>query len=105
MRKFLVAVLLALPAAPAAAFPVELERRTGQLEIGAVALSDGRMAIVQVSNREPAAVHCEALFRNGPEQGRSRRVTLAPGEEAALSWMPRRTVVRLRIELSCAVVD
>jgi hypothetical protein len=46
-------------------------------------------------------IRCEAVFRNGPEVGRARRAIIEPGDSAALSWIPRRTVVRLRVELRC----
>jgi len=104
MRKLLPTLLCALLPAVAAAFPTELVV-TGDLRVGAAIFNDGRVAIVRVANQEDFAVRCQAVFNNGPEVSRSRRTVIEPGEEGSMHWMPRRTVVRLRVELSCAPDD
>lgn len=101
MRGFLAALLLALLAGPAAAHPVDLETDAGNLNIAAVVHTDGRVTAVRVANNDTMVIRCEAVFRNGPEVGRARRAIIEPGGSAALSWTPRRTVVRLRVELRC----
>jgi hypothetical protein len=105
MYKLMAAVLLALLAGTAAAYPADLEVDAGTLSVAATVLTDGRLAVVQVSNGEAFAVRCDAVFRNGPEVGRVRRAIIEPEDTGALTWMPRREVVRLRIELSCAAQD
>jgi hypothetical protein len=101
MRGRLAALLLTLLAGPAAAHPVDLEIDAGSLNIAAVVHTDGRVTAVRVANQEALAIRCDAVFRNGPEVARTRRAIIAPGDSAALSWTPRRTVVRLRVELRC----
>lgn len=105
MHRVLAVVLLALLATNAAAFPTDLEIDSGGLAVQATTASDGRLAIVQISNREPFAIRCETSFRNGPEVGRTRRTTLEPAESASVSWMPRRQVIRVRVVLSCTRLD
>lgn len=101
MRKILATALLALMAGQAAAFPTELAVEAGELNIEAVAIQDGRVAGVRVTNREAFPVRCSAAFRNGPETGRARGTVIAPAETRTLSWIPQRQVVRMRIELRC----
>jgi hypothetical protein len=101
MSRLLASALLLLLAASASAFPTDLEVSADGLAIEAVVHTDGRNAIVNVSNREDFALRCDALFRNGPEKGRVRRAIIEAGDSAPLSWTPRRQVVRLRIELQC----
>jgi hypothetical protein len=101
MFRFLSATPLLLLAGLVFAFPTDLEVSANDLAIAAQVHTDGRNAIVNVSNSEDFAVRCDALFRNGPEMGRVRRAIIEPGESAPLSWTPRREVVRLRIELEC----
>ena len=105
MHRFLLAVFLALLASPAAAFPVELDFDAAGLDVSADVHSDGRLAAVRVVNNENFALRCTARFRNGPEQVRVRRAIVAAGEQATISWTPRRQVVRLVIELHCAPRD
>ena len=102
MRKLLTGMSLALFAVAAMAFPTDLELDVGGLNVEALTHIDGRVALVRVSNHESCAVRCEAVFRNGPEISRARRAVIDPADTAVLSWTPRREVVRLRVELSCA---
>lgn len=105
MPRILTAALLALLAGAAAAYPTDLEVDAGSVKITAKVISDGRLAVVHVTNLEGFAVRCDAVFRNGPELGRARRAIIEPAETGALTWMPRREVVRLRVELSCEPQD
>jgi hypothetical protein len=101
MYRLMTVLLLALASGAAAAYPIDLEVRADELNVTTVVHADGRLAVIEVSNHEPYAVRCEALFRNGPEQGRSRRAIIESGTALPLTWMPRREVVRLRVELRC----
>lgn len=101
MRKLLSGALLALITSGVAAYPIDLEMEQDFERLGAMVVSDGRLAVVRVTNGEQFAVRCDAVFHNGPEIGRVRRAIIEPEGTEALSWMPRRTVVRLRVELSC----
>ena len=101
MYKLVAVLLLALASGSAVAYPIDLELRVDELNVSSVVHTDGRLAVIEVSNHEPNAVRCEALFRNGPERGRSRRAIIESGAALPLTWMPRREVVRLRVELRC----
>jgi hypothetical protein len=105
MRRLLAAAALMLLAGSAAAFPTELTFDDGGLNVEAELISDGRLAIVRVTNGEGFALLCDAVFRNGPEVGRVRRVVVGPASVATLNWTPRRKVVRLRVEASCRPHD
>jgi hypothetical protein len=105
MQRILTAALLAIMAGPAAAYPTDLEVDADSLNLTATVISDGRLAVVRVANHEGFAVRCDAVFRNGPELGRVRRAIIEPADTGALTWMPRREVVRLRVELSCQPQD
>lgn len=105
MKRFLAAGLLALLAGPAAAFPTDIEIDAGTLDVTAAVHADGRLAIVEVINRERFAVRCNAVFRNGPEVSRARRTIVAAEDTGTLTWTPRREVVRLRVELRCVPQD
>ena len=48
-----------------------------------------------------ATVRCDVRFRNGPEIGRTRKLTIDPGETGTARFMPSRLVVRLRIGVDC----
>jgi len=101
MRQFLLAILLGLVAGAAAAYPADMTVESGGLEVDAQLHVDGLLAIVRVSNRDTTAIRCDAEFFNGPERGRARHAIIPAGETAALRWSPRRTVVRLRVEVRC----
>jgi len=105
MLKILATALLALMAGQAAAFATDLVVDVGELNIEAVAITDGRLAGVRVTNRETFPVRCSAVFRNGPETGRARGTVIASAETRNLTWIPQRQVVRMRIELSCEPAD
>jgi hypothetical protein len=105
MYRLVTAVLLAMLAAGAWAFPIDLDLYAGGNNVATRVHSDGRVAIIEVVNNEAFALRCEALFRNGPERGRTRRAIVAPGASASLTWTPRRNVVRLRAELYCEPHD
>lgn len=105
MKRLPAAALLALLAGPAGAYPTDIEVDAGTLHVTAAVHADGRLAIVEVTNQERFAVRCHAVFRNGPEVGRGRRTIVGAGDTGTLTWSPRREVVRLRVELSCAPQD
>jgi len=105
MRRLLAAAALSLLAGVAAAFPTELAFDDGGLNAEAELISDGRLAIVRVTNGESFSLLCDAVFRNGPEVSRLRRVIVGPASVATLNWTPRRKVVRLRVEASCRPHD
>ena len=101
MRRTFLAALLLGWATAALAYPVEMQVERNGLDIFAEVDQVGVQTIVRVRNGESFAVRCEAVFRNGPEMSRSRRATLESGETLPFTFVPRRTVVRLRVEVWC----
>jgi hypothetical protein len=61
----------------------------------------GEATVVRLQNYEKFPVRCDVRFRNGPEIGRTRKLTIDPGETGTARFMPSRLVVRLRIGVDC----
>jgi len=100
-HSYLLLALLPL-AANAATWPVELEQQlNGSAVIATPQAIDRDLAGLQLANHGPHAVVCSAVFRNGPQAPRTRRVALQPGDSKALVVKFRRDVIRLRIGLTC----
>jgi hypothetical protein len=98
----LLATLMLLAAASAAfAFAIDLDFDPAGLDVVAEPYSEGPVAVVRLFNGEEFPVRCRATFRNGPEASRLRQAIVPGGESATLSWAPKRSVVRLRVELQC----
>lgn len=103
MRKTMLAALaLALAwSAAALAYPVDMDFEGNGLDVLAEVDRIGEQTIVRLTNGESFRVRCEAVFRNGPEQSRARRVVLGPGESRPLVFAPQRAVVRMRVSVWC----
>ena len=106
MNKLLCIALAALPlsALPLAAqaFPIELEKTLNGAEVSASTQEvDFNMGAVQLYNYGRAPAECTAVFRNGPEAPRSRKVTLAPGQDALLTGKFTSQVIKMRIKVTC----
>ncbi len=109
MNKIVSAALLALPLSAfslsALAFPIELEKTMNGAEVSVSTQEvDFNMGAVQLRNYGRAAAECKAVFRNGPEAPRSRKVTLAPGQEALLTGKFTAQVIKMRIKVTCTLV-
>lgn len=86
----------------AVSYPVDLEQELNGAEVLASAETiDSDMAGLILQNLGSQAVECTAVFRNGPETPRTRRVTLKAGEQKPLTAKFTRDVIRLRIKLTC----
>jgi hypothetical protein len=101
MRRTVALGVLLAWTVPALAYPVDLEFERNGLDVAAVLDQVGAQTIVRLTNGESFPVRCEAVFRNGPEQSRSRRAVLEPGDTRPLTFTPNRTVVRMRVEVWC----
>lgn len=101
MKKFCCALLTLLPLA-AQAYPIELEKQFNGAEVSASTQEiDHNMAAVLVQNYGQTAASCKAIFRNGPEAPRTRSVNLAAGQSGNLTVKFARSVIRLRVQLTC----
>lgn len=100
-RCYLLLALLPLSAV-AVTYPVDLEQQLNGAEIMASPETiDRDMAGLQLHNHGQTAARCTAVFRNGPEAPRTRRVEMQPGEQKILTAKFKREVIRLRIQLTC----
>ena len=100
--KRIVCLLCALLPLGVQAYPIELSRQLNGAEVSASTQAiDHNMAALQLYNYGQAAAECSAVFRNGPEAPRTRRALLAPGASSNLTIKFTRSVVRLRVELTC----
>lgn len=107
MNKLWCVAVVALSALPltAMAFPIELEKTMNGAEVSASTQEvDFNMGAVQLYNYGKAAAECTAVFRNGPEAPRSRKVTLAPGKDALLTGKFTSQVIKMRIKVTCKPV-
>lgn len=103
MKKLCCALLSLLPLT-AFAYPIEVEKSMNGAEVSydvqEVAPNIGAIFLV---NQGQSAARCTAIFRNGPEAPRSRRVLLQSGDKANLSVRFTRDILRLRIRLECGL--
>jgi hypothetical protein len=99
-RAVLWALLLGWTTA-ALAYAVEMDVERNGLDIFTEIDQVGVQTIVRVRNGENFPIRCEAVFRNGPEMSRGRRATLEAGETLPFTFVPKREVVRLRVEVWC----
>lgn len=101
MKKLCCALIALLPLA-AQAYPIELEKQFNGAEVSASSQEiDHNMAAVLVQNYGETAASCKAVFRNGPEAPRTRSVNLAAGQSGNLTVKFARSIIRLRIQLTC----
>lgn len=101
MRKFCCALIALLPLT-AQAYPIELEKQLNGAEISASSREiDHNMAAVVVQNYGQTAASCKAVFRNGPEAPRTRSVNLAAGQSGNLTVKFARSIIRLRVQVTC----
>jgi len=101
MRRTLIWALLLGWTTAALAYAVEMKVERNGLDIFAEIDQVGVQTIVRVRNGESFPVRCEAVFRNGPEMSRSRRATVEAGETLPFTFVPKRDVVRLKVEVWC----
>jgi hypothetical protein len=75
------------------------------LDVDATHTLLGEATVVRLQNYEKFPVRCDVRFRNGPEIGRTRKLTIGPGETGTARFMPSRVVVRLRIAVDCRPLE
>ncbi|WP_405118631.1 3-phosphoglycerate kinase [Pseudomonas leptonychotis] len=104
MKKLCCALLACLPLT-AMAYPIELEKQLYGAEVSATTQEiDHNMGAVQLYNYGRRDAKCTAVFRNGPEAPRTRQVSLVAGESNNLSIKFGRSIIKLRVQLTCEPV-
>ena len=86
----------------AVSYPVDLDQELNGAEVlVSTETIDRDMAGLVLQNYGDREIGCTAVFRNGPEAPRTRRVTLHAGERKPVTAKFKRDVIRLRIKLTC----
>lgn len=102
--KKLCCLLFALLPLGAHAYPIELDKQLNGAEVSASTQEiDHNMAALMLYNYGQSEAECSAVFRNGPEAPRTRRAVLAPGANTNLTVKFTRSVIRLRVSLTCGL--
>lgn len=86
------------------AYPIEVQKQLNGAEVAATTQEiDHNMAAVQLYNYGRSDAKCTAVFRNGPEAPRTRKVSLVAGENSNLAVKFSRSIIKLRVTLTCAL--
>lgn len=103
MKKLACALIALLPLS-AFAYPIDVERQLNGAEVSVSTQEvDHNIGAVMLYNYGQSQAQCSAVFRNGPEAPRTRKVTLAPGASSNLTMKFARSIIRLRVELTCGI--
>lgn len=103
MKKLCCALLALLPLS-ALAYPIEVEQQLNGAEVSYSTQDiDEDLGAILLYNQGQTPAQCTAVFRNGPEAPRTRKALIEPGERANLSVKFTRSIIRLRIKLTCGL--
>ncbi|KAA0948326.1 MULTISPECIES: 3-phosphoglycerate kinase [unclassified Pseudomonas] len=102
MRKFC-CVLLALLPLSAFAYPIDVEKSISGVSIDYTADdTDADISSIQLNNYGTIDAVCKVAFRNGPETPRLRTVTVPAGKSTHATAKFTRSIIKMRIKLTCA---
>lgn len=102
MKRLSCALLALLPLTAMGAYPIEVETVLNGTEVSYSSQDiSADMAALFVVNQGREPVRCTAVFRNGPEAPRTRKVSLKSGEDAGLTAKFTRDIIKLRVKLEC----
>ncbi|MBS7663221.1 3-phosphoglycerate kinase [Pseudomonas lalucatii] len=103
MRNLCCALIALLPLA-AFAYPIELDKTLNGAEVSATTQEiDHNMGAVLLYNYGQTEAQCSGVFRNGPERPRTRKVVLAAGERGNMTVKFARSIIKLRVKLTCTL--
>ncbi|MBU1332519.1 MAG: 3-phosphoglycerate kinase [Gammaproteobacteria bacterium] len=103
MKKLACALIALLPLS-AFAYPIDVERQLNGAEVSVSTQEvDHNIGAVVLYNYGQSQAQCSAVFRNGPEAPRTRKVSLEPGASSNLTMKFARSIIRLRVELTCGI--
>jgi hypothetical protein len=103
MKKICCALIALLPLS-AFAYPIEVEKQLNGAEVSVTTQEiDHNMGAALLYNYGQTDAHCKAVFRNGPEVPRTRKVLLAAGQNSNMTVKFARSIIKLRIQLTCGV--
>lgn len=102
MKKLSCVLFALLPLGAFAAYPIDVETQLNGTEVSYTTQDiSGDLAAIALVNQGRGDVRCTAVFRNGPESPRTRRVALKSGQDATLTAKFTRDIIRMRIKLEC----
>lgn len=100
--KKLCCVLLALLPVSAFAYPIDVEKHlTGVSVDYNTHDTDYDMGSITINNYGDTDAECTAIFINGPESPRTRRVVVKAQNSVDSSVKFTRSIIKLRITLTC----
>jgi hypothetical protein len=103
MKHLYCAVFALLPLTGfASTFPIEVESSLNGAEVTYDSQSiNYNMAALSVSNHGSTSAQCTAVFRNGPEAPKTRKLLLKGGEKGNVTARFTSEIIKLRIRLDC----
>jgi hypothetical protein len=101
MKKFC-CVLLALLPLTAFAYPIDVQKNLNGMKIDYETFdTDSDIGSIRVANYGDVDASCKAVFSNGPEAPRTRKLGVAAGKHKNATAKFSRNIIKLRIELTC----
>ncbi|KTC03856.1 MULTISPECIES: hypothetical protein [Pseudomonas] len=101
MNRLCCALLVMLPLT-ALAYPIEVEKQYQSVKIDYVAHDVYHdTGSITVNNYGEVDAKCSVVFINGPEAPRTRHVQVGAGKSLDVSSRFNRSIIKLRIRLSC----
>ncbi|KQN50722.1 3-phosphoglycerate kinase [Pseudomonas sp. Leaf48] len=101
MKKFCCVVLAMLPLT-AFAYPIDVQKDLNGMKIDYFTYdTDNDMGSIQVANYGEVDASCKAVFINGPEAPRTRKIDVPAGKHKNATAKFTRNIIKLRINLTC----
>ncbi|CRL48265.1 MULTISPECIES: hypothetical protein [Pseudomonas] len=101
MNKFC-CVLLAMLPLTAFAYPIDVQKDLNGLKVDYETFdTDNDIGSIRVANYGDVDVSCKAVFINGPEAPRTRKIDVPAGKHKNATAKFTRSIIKLRIELTC----
>lgn len=101
MKRLCCALLAMLPLG-AMAYPIEVNKDIQGVKVDYTAHDVFHdIGSITVNNYGAVDARCAVVFSNGPEAPRTRRVQVAAGKRVDITSKFNRSIIKLRIKLSC----
>lgn len=95
-------VLLGMLPLSATAYPIDVKKNLNGLKIDYETFdTDSDIGSIRVANYGDVDASCKAVFSNGPEAPRTRKIDVPAGKHKSATAKFNRNIIKLRIELSC----
>ena len=95
-------VLLSLLPLSAFAYPIDVDKHISGVQVDYTAHDTAYdIGSLTINNYGDVPAKCSAVFSNGPEAPRTRRVQVAAKSSANVTVKFNREVIKLRVKLSC----